>query len=164
MHAPFSRVPGVLVKLHLQRHRQMAYRALPKQHQLAAHRSWARVRTGDTRGRDLHFALVSAQSRADSLGRETEWPGRESNPRHADFQSAALPTELPGRYRDKTNEGEPRETTPASFADRYAGRFPTRAVTMDLIPPRVLKSPTTSMNRGRQRDDKSSRMRFTARS
>src|ERR671916_487783 len=27
----------------------------------------------------------------------SEWPGRELNPRHADFQSAALPTELPGR-------------------------------------------------------------------
>ena len=27
-----------------------------------------------------------------------QWPGRELNPRHADFQSAALPTELPGRY------------------------------------------------------------------
>ena len=26
-----------------------------------------------------------------------QWPGRELNPRHADFQSAALPTELPGR-------------------------------------------------------------------
>ncbi len=25
------------------------------------------------------------------------WPGRESNPRHTDFQSVALPTELPGR-------------------------------------------------------------------
>src|SRR5690606_2421508 len=25
------------------------------------------------------------------------WPGRESNPRHGDFQSPALPTELPGR-------------------------------------------------------------------
>ena len=24
------------------------------------------------------------------------WPGRESNPRHRDFQSLALPTELPG--------------------------------------------------------------------
>ena len=27
------------------------------------------------------------------------WPGTESNHRHADFQSAALPTELPGRRR-----------------------------------------------------------------
>src|SRR5688500_5794572 len=26
-----------------------------------------------------------------------KWPGTESNRRHADFQSAALPTELPGR-------------------------------------------------------------------
>src|SRR5262245_44529745 len=26
-----------------------------------------------------------------------QWPGAESNCRHADFQSAALPTELPGR-------------------------------------------------------------------
>src|SRR5689334_7937807 len=25
------------------------------------------------------------------------WPGSESNQRHADFQSAALPTELPGQ-------------------------------------------------------------------
>ena len=25
------------------------------------------------------------------------WPGAESNCRHADFQSAALPTELPGQ-------------------------------------------------------------------
>ncbi len=31
-------------------------------------------------------------------GCPTQWPGRELNPRHADFQSAALPTELPGRY------------------------------------------------------------------
>jgi hypothetical protein len=28
---------------------------------------------------------------------EQKWPGPESNRRHADFQSAALPTELPGR-------------------------------------------------------------------
>src|SRR2546430_2423207 len=27
----------------------------------------------------------------------SQWPGAESNRRHADFQSAALPTELPGR-------------------------------------------------------------------
>src|SRR5438034_5388225 len=29
--------------------------------------------------------------------RTRKWPGAESNCRHADFQSAALPTELPGR-------------------------------------------------------------------
>src|SRR5688572_28270974 len=31
------------------------------------------------------------------IGSYSEWPERELNPRHADFQSAALPTELPGR-------------------------------------------------------------------
>jgi hypothetical protein len=29
------------------------------------------------------------------------WPGTESNHRHADFQSAALPTELPGHEERK---------------------------------------------------------------
>ena len=34
------------------------------------------------------------------------WPGAESNCRHADFQSAALPTELPGHIEphDKNRE------------------------------------------------------------
>src|SRR5438309_4411601 len=32
-----------------------------------------------------------------------EWPGAESNCRHADFQSAALPTELPGRAMQQKN-------------------------------------------------------------
>jgi hypothetical protein len=31
------------------------------------------------------------------LGRGKMWPGTESNRRHGDFQSPALPTELPGR-------------------------------------------------------------------
>src|SRR5688500_12533321 len=35
---------------------------------------------GPRRGADFHW-----------------WPGRESNPRHGDFQSPALPTELPGQ-------------------------------------------------------------------
>jgi hypothetical protein len=33
-----------------------------------------------------------------SMYRPLKWLGRESNPRHADFQSAALPTELPSRF------------------------------------------------------------------
>jgi hypothetical protein len=33
------------------------------------------------------------------------WPGRELNPRHADFQSAALPTELPGRTEPRIKQG-----------------------------------------------------------
>ena len=35
----------------------------------------------------------------------TWWPGRESNPRHGDFQSPALPTELPGHARRLPRRG-----------------------------------------------------------
>src|SRR3989442_15889831 len=35
--------------------------------------------------------------------RTRKWPGAESNCRHADFQSAALPTELPGRVMQDNN-------------------------------------------------------------
>ena len=34
---------------------------------------------------------------ANVIGRKTEWAGVESNHRHTDFQSVALPTELPAR-------------------------------------------------------------------
>jgi hypothetical protein len=46
------------------------------------------------KSRDMPLAPV-AQSPLSCCA--TQWPGRELNPRHADFQSAALPTELPGR-------------------------------------------------------------------
>ena len=35
------------------------------------------------------------------------WPGAESNRRHADFQSAALPSELPGRTMRRKNLARP---------------------------------------------------------
>ncbi len=39
---------------------------------------------------------------SDKLAEKEWWPGAESNCRHADFQSAALPTELPGpRWENK---------------------------------------------------------------
>ena len=40
--------------------------------------------------------LVSDKLRACFVGRAVRAAGRELNPGHADFQSAALPTELPG--------------------------------------------------------------------
>ena len=36
------------------------------------------------------------------------WPGRELNPRHADFQSAALPTELPGLLQPRIRQARAR--------------------------------------------------------
>lgn len=39
---------------------------------------------------------ASKKNPAEGLGIFWWWPGAESNCRHADFQSAALPTELPG--------------------------------------------------------------------
>src|SRR3989344_980119 len=45
------------------------------------------------------------------------WPGSESNQRHADFQSAALPTELPGHV---TTYVHPWRANPARPKRRYA--------------------------------------------
>src|SRR5882757_9356241 len=50
----------------------------------------------------LHFARViepwrTSADRKERRGTEDWCPGAESNHRHCDFQSHALPTELPGR-------------------------------------------------------------------
>src|SRR5690348_17976972 len=42
-------------------------------------------------------ATSLAGTRRSSIFHTLQWPGTESNRRHADFQSAALPSELPGR-------------------------------------------------------------------
>ena len=60
-------------------------------------RSGARRTIGavdETRTRDLHLGKVALYQ----LSYYRKWcPGTESNHRHVDFQSTALPTELPGQ-------------------------------------------------------------------
>jgi RNA polymerase sigma-70 factor, ECF subfamily len=46
---------------------------------------------------DAYFYSYGLRGALHRLHCSLEWPGTESNRRHADFQSAALPTELPGR-------------------------------------------------------------------
>ena len=62
----------------------------------------------------VHHPLLKFQSRLrfqrpfkrlDILNIFTWCPGAESNHRHEDFQSTALPTELPGQMRDLQREG-----------------------------------------------------------
>ncbi len=94
-----------------------------------------------------------------------QWLGRELNPRHADFQSAALPTELPSRAGCCRSEQLKRIVFAGQrlYSSAY-GRLPCTAVMTDFTPPRTLKSPTTRIHFGFTRADKSSRILFTARS
>ena len=57
------------------------------------HQGFARSeRAGD------EFLVVNPEVANERRQEEKWWPGTELNRRHADFQSAALPTELPGHF------------------------------------------------------------------
>src|SRR5687767_8987838 len=61
----------------------------------------------------------------------TEWPGAESNCRHADFQSAALPTELPGRNESGNLAGTRDQTQPET--SRTMGTYEMLATTVNAV-------------------------------
>jgi hypothetical protein len=59
----------------------------------------ATQRTGPYPHREVSIALghMSGERSGRLLDTGQMWPGTESNRRHEDFQSSALPTELPGQ-------------------------------------------------------------------
>jgi hypothetical protein len=76
---------------------------------------------------DFTRILADRRTRADEkeLGRKGQWcPGAESNHRHCDFQSHALPTELPGRRPDQVRERRfiVRPDSPVHLASPSASR------------------------------------------
>ena len=69
---------------------------------------------------ELHWPAVRLRE-AQGASRARWWPGADLNCRHHDFQSCALPTELPGHV------AEPTGFEPATFCvtGRYANRYTT---------------------------------------
>ena len=70
---------------------------LPGHRSLVAHAECAGI------PRVMREAQMKTPNR-EQLGAEFWWLGAESNHRHADFQSAALPTELPSQQASKYNK------------------------------------------------------------
>src|SRR5438067_9554218 len=96
-----------------------------------------------------HRRVRTAKKRAHGVANSLspQWPGTESNRRHADFQSAALPTELPGlvaadsaTYR-RTNTAPPRKIGVPNVAAADEGVYPRRPELRDRAPlARVVRS------------------------
>ena len=68
------------------------------------------------------------------------WPGTESNRRHEDFQSSALPTELPGqnlaillKTADESRNGQDGWSSPALFSMKSMTRLSNLTLSRALI-------------------------------
>ena len=68
----------------------------------------------------------------DTMRVKAEWAGAESNRRHQDFQSCALPTELPARRRNAT-VGEPERA--CKLLSRYPPKTQQRLSQTDTVNP-----------------------------
>ena len=62
-----------------------------------------------------------------------EWPGAESNRRHHDFQSCALPTELPGQKKPPEPFRARARSIPMEMVRLYRGRTPVRTSGRDQV-------------------------------
>ena len=62
-----------------------------------------------------------------------EWPGAESNRRHHDFQSCALPTELPGQKKPPEPIRARARSIPMENVRLYRGRTPVRTSGRDQV-------------------------------
>jgi hypothetical protein len=79
-----------------------------------------------------------------------QWPGRESNPRHADFQSAALPTELPGQRPREFRPPLPSMVALAALRTLARSALDTAACIPYEGAPHELTPPTTRVTPGRE--------------
>jgi hypothetical protein len=100
-----------------------------------------------------HLSYGPSGSRSERL--HVAWPGAESNRRHHDFQSCALPTELPGRDHSRRNKNRPdRDSVRAGDLEilREAnGAFPPEKTDGSSRPPAPDHELATRPKRGRYR-------------